>query len=412
MKQVQSTRSITILYLFISVTLMLLSSCEKPPQLPSTLETALVRIDPDQVPLFADDMDVESLIEALNQSKAYFLRLPQDTLFNFGPDRYTVSHLVDTLDYFLSIQKHHLSPKEFQSILARDFTIYASTGLDGQGSMLFTGYYEPVVPVSRTRTDVYSYPIYRSPEDLITLDLSAFNVTCDRNSLVGRIAGSRFIPYYSRKEIDGDKVLEGHNLEIAWARSPIDIFFLHIQGSGILHFQEGNCTRIGYEGQNGMAYRSIGKLLIEQGKISREYMSMQTIKIYLQEHPEEVLPILFTNPSYIFFKETGGGPYGNIGVTLTPGRSIATDARLFPKGALVFIESRKPVLDGKDNIVSWQPFARFGCNQDTGGAIAGPGRVDLFWGNGSFAEIAAGHMKEKGRLYFPVLKKQLFQIGG
>jgi membrane-bound lytic murein transglycosylase A len=394
------------------VALVLLSSCEKRLQLPTTPETALVRIESDQVPFFTDDMDEASLIEALNQSKAYFLRLPQDTLINFGPDRYSTAHLVDTLDYFLSIQKRHLSPKEFQSILARDFTVYACTGLDGQGSMLFTGYYEPVVPVSRTRTDVYSYPIYRIPDDLIALDLSAFNVTCDRNSLVGRIAGSRFIPYYSRKEIDGDGVLEGRNLEIAWARSPIDVFFLHIQGSGILRFHEGDYVRVGYESQNGMAYRSIGKLLIEQGKISRENMSMQAIKKYLQEHPEEAPPILFTNPSYVFFKETEGGPYGNIRVTLTPGRSAATDARLFPKGALVFMESRKPALDDKDNIVSWQPFARFGCNQDTGGAIAGPGRVDLFWGNGSFAEIAAGYMKEKGRLYFLVLKKPLSQIGG
>jgi membrane-bound lytic murein transglycosylase A len=397
--------------LFFWLGLLFLPSCEKPPQVPPTPETALTRLEPDNVPYFLDDLDETSLMKALNQSKAYYLKLPKDTSFEFGSDRYSAAHLVHTLDHFASLWNRHLSPEDFHRVITKYYKVYTSTGLDGYGCMLFTGYYEPVVSVSQTRTDIYCYPIYRIPDDLITLDLSAFHITCDRSLLTGRVEGSRFVPYYSRKEIDGDRVLEGRHLEIAWALSALDVFFLHLQGSGILFYDTGKCLRVGYGSQNGMAYRSIGQLLIEQGKVSRESMSMQAIKTYLKQHPEELRTILYANPSYVFFRETPGGPYGNTGATLTPGRSIATDARLFPKGALVFMESRKPFLDGKENTLSWQPFARFGFNQDTGGAITGPGRVDLFGGNDSFAELAAGYMKENGRLYFLVLKKEFSDAG-
>jgi membrane-bound lytic murein transglycosylase A len=144
--------------------------------------------------------------------------------------------------------------------------------------------------------------------------------------------------------------------------------------------------------------------LIDEEKISVEEMSMQKIREYLHNHPEEMDAVLNHNPSYVFFKIEPDGPLGNINVKLTPGRSIALDWRIFPPAALAFIQTEKPVVDSTGQIHNWQPFTRFALNQDTGGAIRGPGRADLFWGNGPYAEIAAGHLKHTGELYFLVLE--------
>ena len=187
----------------------------------------------------------------------------------------------------------------------------------------------------------------------------------------------------------------------------IDLFFLHIQGSGKLYMDNGDSLNVHYNSPNGRPYRSIGKLLIDSGAIAREEMSMQAIKKYLRENPDTVDDILNANPSYVFFNTEKEGPIGSIGVQLTPGRSIATDRRIFPKAALAFIQTRKPLVDGDGLISQWSRFNRFVVNQDTGGAIRGPGRADLFWGNGPYAELAAGYMQHPGMLYFLVLKPEL-----
>jgi membrane-bound lytic murein transglycosylase A len=145
--------------------------------------------------------------------------------------------------------------------------------------------------------------------------------------------------------------------------------------------------------------------MIEQGLIPKEVMSMQAIRRYLHQHPEETAEIFSYDPSYVFFDAEQGGPFGNIAVPLVPGRSIATDSSLFPKGALAFIECQKPVFAQDGVILGWVPFGRYVLNQDTGGAIRGPGRVDLFWGSGPFSRIAAGHLKHPGALYFLLLKE-------
>jgi membrane-bound lytic murein transglycosylase A len=161
---------------------------------------------------------------------------------------------------------------------------------------------------------------------------------------------------------------------------------------------------LGYDTSNGRPYRSVGQLLIEEGKVSREEMSMQRIRAYLHDNPAEIQRVLSYNPSYIFFKVTPDGPLGSINVTLTPGRSIALDRTLFPPAALSFVETQKPLIDAQQRIASWVESRRFALNQDTGGAIKGPGRADLFCGSGPEAEIAAGHLKHPGKLYFLVLR--------
>jgi membrane-bound lytic murein transglycosylase A len=212
------------------------------------------------------------------------------------------------------------------------------------------------------------------------------------------------LPYYDRRQIEKDELLEGRAPVLAWLKDPVDLFFLQIQGSGRIFLDDGSVLNVHYDSTNGKPYRSIGKLLIDEGKIPKSEMSMQQIRSYLRNHPEERDTILFHNPSYVFFKLEPDGPIGYLQVKLTPGRSIAVDYRLFPLPALAYIEAEKPLVGGDGEIIRWERFSRFAVSQDTGGAIRGPARSDLFWGNGTYAEIAAGHMQHEGQLYFLVLK--------
>jgi membrane-bound lytic murein transglycosylase A len=217
------------------------------------------------------------------------------------------------------------------------------------------------------------------------------------------------VPYYSRREICTDGRLDGRGEVICWAKDPVDVFFLQVQGSGRVRFDDGKETLVHFAGSNGRAFRSVGRLLVDEGRLPNEGVSMQAIRRYLGEHPEELEAVLNYNESYVFFEEVSEGPLGNIGVVLTSGRSIATDYKLFPGGALAFATARKPIVEG-GRIMRWEEFGRFVLNQDTGGVICGPGRVDFFWGSGPEAELAAGGMCERGRLYFLVKKRLLPEL--
>ena len=173
---------------------------------------------------------------------------------------------------------------------------------------------------------------------------------------VGRLEGDRLVPYYSRAEIDHKGALRGRGYEIAWTKDPVDNFFLQIQGSGILKLPDGRRLQVGYAGQNGLPYRSIGRLLIEGGKIPREEMSMQRLRRYLAEHPAERDEIMAYNESYVFFRFLSEGPLGTLEVPVSAGRSIATDLRLFPKGALGFVYSERPVLGAGGKLLGWYSF--------------------------------------------------------
>ena len=251
---------------------------------------------------------------------------------------------------------------------------------------------------------VYRYPLYRKPDDLTTVDLSAFGSRFKNQKIIGRIEGKDFVPYYSRMDIDEKKVLKGRGLEIAWLKDPVDVAFLQIQGSGRLILQNGEIISAGYSAKNGLPYRSIGRYMIEKGYLAKEEISMQAIREYLKRHPEAVRDVLYYNPSYVFFRRLEKGALGNIGVPLTPGRSIALDSNLFPKGALGFVICKKPVVDSTGGVKEWREFSRFVLNQDTGGAIKGAGRADIFWGNGPYAEVAAGHLSHEGELYILIKK--------
>ncbi|MGD9236219.1 MAG: MltA domain-containing protein, partial [Desulfobacterales bacterium] len=319
---------------------------------------------------------------------------------------YDAVYLKKSLQHFLDFIQTRPSDKELEKFIRTHYIVYQSIGRDQKGEVLFTGYYEPHLRGRLDKNAEYPYPIYALPTDLMKIDLSPFSEKYKGQSIVGRYTDQTVVPYFDRREIEEENALVGRAEALAWVKDPVDVFFLQIQGSGKIFLDTGEVINVHYHGSNGRPYRSIGKLLIEDQKIPREEMSMQRIRSYLQAHPEEMASVFNYNPSYVFFKIEPEGPLGSINVLLTPGRSVALDRRIFPHAALVFIQTQKPVLNSAGQIDRWVDFRRFVLNQDTGGAIRGPGRADLFWGNGPYAEMAAGHMAHVGELYFLILKPE------
>lgn len=395
-------------FLFLILFLLIITGCgifkKRPPELK---DTALIRIDSSEYPDFSDDMDYDSLENSILGSISYLNRIPPTTEFKFGQDIFSSLHMIKSLEHFLDFIRTNPSKDELMRFIKAYYLIYSTAGSDTPGQVLFTGYFEPVLRGSLYKNSEYQFPIYARPDDLTTIDLSLFSQQFKGQTIVGRYTNQRVVPYYDRKEIEYERQLEGKVREIAWLENRIDLFFLQIQGSGKIFLTNGEIINVHFNGTNGRPYRSIGKLLIDQGRLSREEISMQKIRDYLRNHPEEIETVLNYNPSYVFFSVEENGPLGSLAVKLTPGRSIALDRQLFPPAGLAFIETQKPLINEDGTIHKWISFSRFVLNQDTGGAIRGPSRADLFWGNGTYAEIAAGHMQELGNLYFLILKPDI-----
>ena len=371
-----------------------------------TRENAMKRISSWSYPDFSDDLVYDGLEHSILKSLSYLQKIPPDRRFVFGKDSYHTDHMIKSLNHFLDYIRKRPSTKNLKAFIDANYHIYRSVGRDGKGEVLYTGYYEPLLKGSLDRNEENRVPIYTRPQDLISIDLSLFSEKYKGQKVIGRYTGQTVVPYYDRSKIDSDGVLAGNTEVLAWIKDPVDVFFLQIQGSGKVYLDNGEVINVHYDTSNGRPYRSIGKLLIDQDKISVKEMSMQKIREYLHNHPEEIEAVFNYNPSYVFFKIEPDGPLGNINVKLTPGRSVALDRRIFPPAALIFIATEKPLIDSAGQIHAWELFTRFALNQDTGGAIRGAGRADLFWGNGPYAEISAGHLKHTGELYFLVLKPE------
>jgi membrane-bound lytic murein transglycosylase A len=419
------------------------------------------KIAPGDFPQFEDDLNFDRLAESIQGSIDYFDKLSPLTTISFGEDRYSTRHLARSLRHFKAFIQTHPTNAQMQEYILQNYYVYtyvtperrfsfslpSCTG-EGQsggekmdksdmlpphpnpritsraGSLppgerenstrhdtvktrpsevLFTGYYEPMLNGSRTQTNQFNYPIYGRPSDLVTLDLAAFSDNCPMEQAIGRYAGETVVPYYSRKEIMELNVLQGKALTIAWVDDPVDLFFLHIQGSGKIRLNS-EILNVHYLISNGHPYQSIGKYLIEKGRLTKEEVSMQTIRSYLKTHPEEMDETFNYNPRYVFFEEVDAGPVGCFNIALTSGRSIALDKKQYPPATMAFIKTQKPMVADNGAIEKWVEFSRFVMNQDTGSAIVGPARADIFWGHDEYAELAAGYMKQPGRLYFLVLK--------
>lgn len=349
---------------------------------------------------FLDDADLASLRQALSHSRRWLAGRPAEEPLVFGPRTVTAGELTAAFDQLAASLAADPDPQALAAEVAERFEGFACRGGE-DGRMLVTGYYEPVIAGSLVRRPGYPVPIYGTPPDLIQLRLRDFSDTLPDERLAGRLEGRRLVPYPDRREIRRGGHLAGR--EIAWARDVVDLFFLEIQGSGTLRLPDGREVRIGYAAANGRPYRSIGRLLIDEGRLEREEVSLQSIRAFLARHPEEVERVLDHNGSQVFFRRLDGPPLGSLGVPVTAGRTVATDPRLFPPGALAFLVTERPAAEGGEEKA---PLARFVLNQDAGGAVRGPGRVDLFWGKGAAAGEVAGRMKEPGRLFFLAPRRQ------
>jgi len=362
------------------------------------------KVLPGEWPLLEDDIAYDSLGRAINESLVYLGKLDPEKEWAFGEEAYTATHVMESLRRFAAYIATEPDTESLQKWLETHYVLYRAGGRFTDGRVLFTGYYEPFLKGRLKKDTIFRYPVYALPKDLVRVDLGLFDKKWAGQNITGRMVNNQFLPYPDRRTIDQENALQGATDVLAWVDDPVDLFFLHIQGSGRIYLADGRSINVHYHGANGHPYRSIGRYLIDQGKIAREKMSMQAIRNYLAAHPDEVETILHINPSYVFFKLEENGPLGNLGRPLTPGRSIALDRRIFPPAVLGFAVTEQPLLDAVGKIVRWVPMKRFVMNQDTGGAMRGPGRADLFWGHGPYAEQAAGHFKQMGDLYFLVLK--------
>jgi membrane-bound lytic murein transglycosylase A len=273
----------------------------------------------------------------------------------------------------------------------KNFTPFAVGGGGLENTGLFTGYYEPEIRGSRTRHGAYQTPVFGLPPDLVRADLGLFNPKLKGEHVSGKVVGHALVPYADRAQINSEGIANAPPL--FFTDDAIAFFFLQIQGSGRVVFDDGSPARIAYAGENGQAYTAIGRTLIAEGALTRETVSLQSIRAWLQAHPERAAAVMQTNRSYIFFTEmplgdTALGSNGSLGASLTPLASLAVDQRLHALGAPFYVAA-----DGPD------PVHGMMVAQDIGGAIRGPVRADMFFGFGPEAERRAGAMKAPGRLY-------------
>lgn len=264
---------------------------------------------------------------------------------------------------------------------------------DGADSGLITGYYEPFLRGSRKRGGANQTPLYKVPDDLITVDLGSVYPALKGMRLRGRLSGKTVVPYGSRAEIERARI---PGKELVWVDDPVEAFFLEVQGSGRVQLDDGETVRVAYADQNGHPYKAIGRWLVEQGELTSSEATAQGIKAWIAAHPERRQELFNVNPSYIFFREErlpdpSVGPKGALGVPLTPARSVAVDPSFLPLGAPIFLSTTEPA--------GTTPLQRLVMGQDTGGAIRGAVRADFFFGFGGQAPDNAGRMKQRGQLW-------------
>jgi len=367
---------------------------ELPPVSEPPVMKGLAKVDPAGMD-FADDLDADSLNLAVDRSLRYYQNGGRSQVFAVEGRLVDAAVMIDTLLALRGIISLALDPEERNRRIRENFEVYRAFGEKRDGAVLFTGYYEPLLEGSLVRTDKHRYPLYRTPPDLNAEQISP------TETRISRLENGRKNPYYSRREIDIDGVLLGRGLEIAWVADPVELFSLHIQGSGKIRLPDGRTVSVSYAQNNGRPFRSVTRNMLDQNRIAQSDSGYRSFKTFLKSKSEQDLfEILSYNERYIFFRFVDSEPVGSLGQPVTPNRTIATDPDYFPQGAPAFIRMRKPVFDENGNIMSRVGFSRFVLNQDRGSAIKGPGRVDLFCGFGDQAQSTAGTIKEKGELYF------------
>jgi len=310
-----------------------LSGVPKYPVKPSEVFIPVAAKDID----FADDLDADSLELAIDRSINYYENAGRNKVYRVADRLISAQQLKETLTAFHTILRKAGSKADLNKIIVAEFNVYRVAGSTANG-VLFTGYYEPLLEGSLKRTEKYRYPLYRVPPDLVK-----------KESQIGRMNDGKFVPYYSRSEIDVERVLQGKDLELVWVSDPLELFSLHIQGSGKIKLEDGTILTVGFAQTNGRPFRSVTKFMLEGGRIQSSEASYRH-EFLRGKSDQEIYDILSHNERYTFFRFLDKEPIGSLGEPVTPGRTIATDPAFFPEGALAFIRLRKPVFDEEGKI--------------------------------------------------------------
>jgi membrane-bound lytic murein transglycosylase A len=386
-------------FLLLGLIILSVAGCTRSvTRMPTPSAVALIAVPAEQVDL-NDDLDFASLELAIDRSVQYYEGSSQNSVYRMADKLIGAKQLQESLLAFRKIIRNGASNEEKKNQIRQEFDIYRAAGDDEYGGVLFTGYYEPLLDGSLTPTDKYKYPLYKPPPDIMMEAISK------NETKISRMKNGESVPYYTRREIDVEGVLKGRGMEFLWVADPVELFTLHIQGSGKIKLEDGRMLTVSYAQNNGRPFRSITRFMLDNGKINASESSYRNVKRFLKSKQEqELFEILSYNERYIFFRFVEKEPVGSLGQPVTQDRSIATDPDYFPQGALAFIRLRKPVFDAEGNIKERVRFSRFVLSQDKGSAIKGPGRVDLYCGFGANAQSTAGSLKEKGELFFLIKK--------
>ncbi len=376
----------------LSCTLLLVAAvaCKTTPDYSSALPEgapALLPLGPDErVPDFSQQWNErDDILPALEQSLAWTRREHARQFFPSAGIEH--ERALASLERFRELLASSYGPEDFQAAIEAEFTVYKSAGWNGRGGgVLFTGYCTPILRGSLVPDDTHRYPLYSLPADLLK---GRDGAVLGWDTPQGRRA-----QYPSRAAIEASGMLRG--LELVWLADPIDAYLAHVNGSAFIELPDGSMFRLGYAGKNGRAYTSLGKELEADGKLPKGQASLRTIRQWARSAPEqEVREYLNHNQSYVFFTPIEGNPHGSLDVEVTGGRSLATDKRLFPRGALTFVQGP----------AAGAPVNRFLFDQDTGGAIRTAGRADIYVGIGPEAEELAGRTRIEGQLYYLFLSE-------
>lgn len=358
----------------------LLSACAPRPAPPPHLE--LTRVAYSDLPGWHDG-DQAAALPALLRSCAALAKLPDDAKLGVGGlarDWRRPCAAAAALD--------HPTDATARQFFENAFTPFAMTD-NGVSDALVTGYYEPEIVAARQKSARFDVPILARPPDLVGVSLGDFQPSWRGHRIAGRVVDGRLVPYWTRAEIEAG-ALDRFHLALFYAADPIDLFFLQIQGSGRVRLPNGRTVEIGYDGENGRAYVALGRILVERGAMSLDQVSMQSIEAWLRAHPADAKTLMDENPAYVFFRVLAdGAPLGSEDVALTPQHSVAVDPRFVPLGAPVWLD----VAQGG------AATRRLALAQDTGAAIKGPLRADLFCGAGAAAAAQAGPLRASGRLF-------------
>lgn len=354
-------------------------------------ELALVKLtDPAMFPDFSEGYYSKAgLDESAAYSLEYLSRPSSQNFFPYGD----ISHerAVASIEAFREVLKTAKSPQELDQMIKSRFDIYQSRGCDEKGTVLFTGYYRPIFDCRLQPDAQFRFPLYKKPPELV------------QDPATGQYMKQGGGAYYTRGEIDNG-ALRNRGLELCYLKDRFEAYIVTVQGSGKLRLPSGEFFEIGYAGDNGHEYTSVGQELVKKGVIRVEELSLQGLIDFFNRHPEELEPALSVNDRYVFFTPRSGGPYGSLNVPVTPYRTIATDKEVYPRACPAYLVTVLPARGEGGRIGKFQ-YAGFAMDQDTGGAIRAAGRCDIFLGTGPEVGELAGRTFDEGKLYYIFLKE-------